>query len=163
MVTNTIWYRPYYIFTNKLIDVTIYFYLIHFVATFYYFRNANWESTNEGYIDVGDKSILVTIFGCWRRHFNIVVIFWNLQVYVRPNFDETSAIQDLNDESPFWVVQKITSEKSFVFIFINSKISFQLWINFLVSLSAGHQSCQIYQWLTEGLQHVSRLQSVSKT
>ena len=85
MVTNTIWYRPYYIFTNKLIDVTIYFYLNHFVATFYYFRNANWESTNDGYIDVGDKSILVTIFGCWRRLFDIVVIFWNVQVYIRWN------------------------------------------------------------------------------
>ena len=61
---------------------------------------------------------------------------------------KNSLLKDLNDESPSWVVQKITSEKSFVFIFINSKISFQLWINFLVSFDAGVKNCQIYQWRT---------------
>ena len=31
-------------------------------------------------------------------------------------FKKRLFIQDLNDKSAFWVVQKITSEKSFVFI-----------------------------------------------
>ena len=47
--------------TNS-IDFTINYYLNHFVVTFYYFRNSNWKSANEGHIDFGDNLMLVTIF-----------------------------------------------------------------------------------------------------
>ena len=79
-----------------------------------------------------------SIFPCWVSQIVKGVTFLNniaitLMCYNASVRNQIKTLHSrINDESSFWVVQKITSEKSFVFIFINSKISFQLWIDFLV-------------------------------